>query len=81
MMAEQRSWNVCCTAVLSHIPAHHAPGTPALTDVTLFAGALKLYCSSQIIVEFGALYMQSVGRESVVGMTRYWMGGPGVESR
>jgi hypothetical protein len=36
----------------------------------------------QLIVEFGALCMQSVGRDSVVGITtRCWLGGPGIESR
>jgi hypothetical protein len=35
----------------------------------------------QLIVEFDALCMQSVCRDSVVGITtRYWLGGPGIES-
>ena len=80
MMAEQRSRRVCCTAVLSHIPAHHAPGIPALKDVTLFPGALKsstthcrIWCAMQAV--------SGPGRDSAVGITtRYWLGGPDIES-
>jgi len=74
MTAEQRSRSVCCTAVLSHIPPHHAPGTPTLKDVTLFPGALKsstTHCRIWCIMHA----LSGPGQRS-----RYWLGWPGIES-